>query len=58
MFDQKLSCTSIKSEAIRTFVLGPLANDELPKELCEATTVTITVDTANRISVKLIPFLG
>jgi hypothetical protein len=58
MFHRKLSCTSIKSEAIITYVLGPLANDELPKDLCEATTVTITVDTAYRISVKLIPFLG
>jgi hypothetical protein len=41
MFDGKFSCTLTKSEAIITNLLKPLANDELSKDLCEATFVTV-----------------
>jgi hypothetical protein len=57
MFDRNFSCAHTKRETTASNVPGLYANEELSKDLSDATSVIVSVSASNRKSVKLISVL-
>jgi len=55
LYDKKFTCSRTKCEAIAVNVLSPFIFEEIRKDLDEAKFVTLSLDSSNHASTKLLP---